>query len=170
MPFVTHDITLLLLILAFLLLLTAVFLVHSAAGRASRALPDVDVEDGPLQNFRGGLRWPMPKGLGSTNTPPVLVGLEFFEWGVRIEARWTWMRPFVPSWSARYEELRAAEHVRRGLRISKRGSDGVRLRAPLPGAPLIFWSSASSLLLDSLESHGVAVVRRAAVLRLWTNE
>ena len=170
MASVTHDITLLLLILAIVLLLAAVLLLHSAARRAGRALPEVDPEEGPLQSFRGGLRWPMPKGLGSTNTPPVLVGLELFEWGVRIGARWSWMRPFVPSWSARYEELRAAEHVRRGLRISNRGSDGVRLRAPLPGAPLIFWSSASGLLLDSLEAHGVAVVRRAAVLRLWTNE
>ena len=80
------------------------------------------------------------------------------------------MRPFVPSWSARYEELRAAEHVRRALRFSSADPTAFVSEPPLPGAPLIFWSSASSLLLDSLEAHGVVVVRRAAVLRLWTNE
>ena len=169
MPFVTHDIPLLLLLLAIALLLGAACLVHFAARRASRLLPQADVEDGPLQSFRGGLRWPLPGRLGATNTPPVLVALDVYHWGVRIEARWPWLRPFVPSWCALYEEIRAAEHVRR-VRMSKRGADGVRLRGALPGAPLIFWSSLSTRLLDSLEEHGVAVVRVAVVPRMWTNE
>jgi hypothetical protein len=169
MPFVTHDITLLVVLLAALLLLAAVAIVHFASRRASRSLPDVDLEDGPLQSFHGGLRWALPAGLGATSTPPVLVGLELFDWGVRIDGRWSWLGPFVPTWSVRYEEIWAAEHVRRALKLSKRKSEGVRLRAPVAGPPMIFWSSNSTLLLDSLERHGVAVVRRAAALRLWTN-
>jgi hypothetical protein len=170
MPFVSHDLPLLLALLAIALLLGAAALTHFASLRASRVLDDVDLEDGPLQSFRGGLRWPLPSGLGATNTPPVLVGLELFEWGVSIGARWSWLKPFVPSWNARYEELWIAEHVRRGLKLSKRGSEGVRLRAALPGAPLIFWSSGSTAVLDFLESHGVAVVRKPGVTRLWSNE
>ena len=171
MPFVTHNLSLLLSLLAIALLVGATALLHFASQRASRHLPGVDLEDGPLQSFRGGLRWPLPAGLGATNTPPVLVGLELFEWGVRIAARWAWLAPFVPCWNARYEEIWIAEHVKRGaLKLSKRGSEGVRFRAGVPGTPLVFWSSASSTLLDFLEGHGVAVLRSAGFTRLWTNE
>jgi len=97
------------------------------------------------------------------------VGLELFEWGVRIEARWKWLRPLVPLWCARYEEILVAEHARRGTRMSKRLTDGVRLRASLAGAPLIFWTSGCASLLDALEAHGVAVVRRSTPTRVWTN-
>jgi len=170
MPFFTHNLVVLAALLAAVLLVGAAAVVHSAAGRANRILGDVDTEDGPLQTFKGGLRWPLPAGLGSTNTPPVLVGLELFDWGLRIGARWSWLGPFVPSWCARYEELWAVEHVRRSLRMSKRGSQGVRIRAPLPGTPLIFWTSASAALLDALESRGVAVVRVVTTPRFWSNE
>jgi hypothetical protein len=169
MPFFTHDITVLLVLLAVLLLLAAVAIVHFASRRASRALDDVDLDDGPLQSFHGGLRWALPAHLGATSTPPVLVSLELFEWGVRIDARWSFLRPFVPSWFVTYEEVSAAEHIRRSLKLSRRKSEGVRLRAPSAGAPMIFWSSSSTLLLDSLEAHGVVIVRRAVAPRLWTN-
>ncbi len=170
MSFVTDDIVLLLLSLAIVLLIGAVVLVHFASRRASRVLRDVESEQTPIQSFRGGLRWPLPAGLGATNTPPVLVGLQLFEWGVLIDARWSWLRPFVPSWFARYDEIWAAELVRRGPGLSKRRSEGVRFRGHLTGAPLIFWTSASSSLLELLAERGVAVVRAATTARVWTNE
>jgi len=169
MPFFTHSTAVLLLLLGIALLAGAGALVHFASLRAGRSLDDVDLEGIPLRSFSGGLRWPLPARLGVTNTSPMLVGLELFEWGVRMRARWSWLRPFVPTWCARFEEISAAEYVRRGLRLSKRGSEGVRFRAPLTGTPLIFWTSSASSLLDALEAHDVAVLRRATALRFWTN-
>jgi hypothetical protein len=170
MSFVTNDIALLVVSLAIVLLVGAVALVHVASRRASRVLGDVASGQAPLQSFRGGLRWPLPAGLGATNTPPVLVGLQLFEWGLRIDARWSWLKPFVPSWFARYDEIWAAELVRRGPSLSKRRSEGVRFRGHLSGAPLIFWTSSSGSLLELLEQRGVAVVRAATTARVWTNE
>jgi len=166
---VTHNVVLLVFLLAIALLIGDLALLNFGSRRASRALPDVDLKAGPLQSLQGGLRWPLPSGLGATNTPPVLVELELFDWGVRIRARWAWLRPFVPSWCARYEEIVVAEHVKRGRRISKRGSEGIRLRGRLAGMPVIFWTSRSALLLDLLESRHVAVLRNTTAPRLWTN-
>jgi hypothetical protein len=161
--------SLLIVVAAIVLLLASVVFLGFASRYASRRLDGVDLESRLLQSFRGGLRWPLPARLGTTNTPPVLVGLEMHEWGVRVEARWSWLRRFVPSWCVRYEEILVAERARRSARLSRRGSDGVRFRAPVCGAPLIFWTSATGSLLDSLEAHGVAVVRVATITRVWTN-
>jgi hypothetical protein len=170
MSSLSDDVSLLIVLLAVVLLIADVALMAFAARRATRTLDDVDFQVDPLQSFKGGLRWPLPAHLGTTNTAPVLVGLDLFEWGIRIEARWPWLRPFVPLWCARYEEIVVAERARRGMRMSKRGSDGVRFRANLVGAPVIFWMSGSGMLLDSLEAHGVAVVRTSTVTRVWTNK
>jgi hypothetical protein len=170
MSFFTGDTYLLVVLLAIALLIASAALMNFASRRATRTLDDVNLEAGPLQSFKGGLRWPLPAHLGTTNTPPVLVSLELFEWGVRIQARWPWLRAFVPLWCARYEEILIAEHAHRGMQISKRGSDGVRFRARVAGAPLIFWTSRTRLLLDALESHGVAVIRGRTTARVWTNE
>jgi hypothetical protein len=165
-----NDLPLLLVLLAALLLVVAIVLLIFSSRHATRQLTDVDLGDGPLEQFRGGLRWPLPAGLGATNTPPVLVGLELFDWGVRIGARWGWLRPFVPTWFARYEEIRAVEHVKRtALRMSRRNAEGVCLRAAVRGAPLIFWTSATAALLDLFEERGVVVVRSPRGPRLWSN-
>ena len=163
------DVSWLIVLVAIALLIADVALMNFASRRATRTLDNVDFEEGPLQSFKGGLRWPLPAHLGTTNTPPVLVSLELFEWGVRIGARRPWLRAFVPLWCARYEEIILAEHARRGMRISRRGTDGVRFRASVAGAPVIFWTSRSGSLLDSLEAHGVAVNRRSTTTRVWTN-
>jgi len=170
MSVLAHNLPLLLLLAAIALLIVAVALVRFAARGASRTLRGIDCNGGPLQSFRGGLRWPLPAGLGATNTPPVLVGLDLFDWGVRIGARWPVLTPFVPTWSARYEEIQVAEYVRRGTSMSKRRSEGVRLRAAVTGTPLIFWTSGAGILLESLEGRGVATVRSVTPMRLWTNE
>jgi len=152
-----------------LIAVAAALLVYGAR-RATRLPGVVEPEAEVLASFVGGLRWPLPAGFGTTNAPPVLVGLEMYAWGLRIGARWTWLSPFVPTWQARFEEIRIAEHARRGLRVSKRGSQGVRFRLSSGGAPMIFWTSNWFGLLDLLEEHGVEVVRRPTMTKLWTND
>jgi hypothetical protein len=155
---------------ALALLAVAAALLVLSARRVTRVLEEVEVEDGLLRSFAGGLRWSLPAGLGTTNAPPVLVGLEMYPWGLRIGARWSWLAPFVPRWYARYEEIQVAEHARRGMRATKRGSQGVRLRTRAGTEPMIFWTSNWSLLLDLLEASGVEVVRRPTATRFWTND
>lgn len=166
----TDGLPLLLGSLAIVLFLAAGVILNLASRRATRVLEDVDVSDGLIDSYVGGLRWPLPAGLGTTNMPPVLVGLELYPWGLRIGARWSFLYPFMPVWYARYDELLVAEHAKRGLRISKRASDGVRLRAHVAGAPVIFWTSNWSGLLDTLEAQGVTVVRRATPTGAWSND
>jgi hypothetical protein len=76
----------------------------------------------------------------------------------------------MPSWYVRYEEIILAEHAHRAMRASKRGFEGVRLRAPAAGGPMIFWTSNWSGLLDLLEARGVAVVRRSTATGFWSNQ
>jgi len=154
---------------ALALLAVAAALLVLSARRVTRVLEEVEVEDGLLRSFAGGLRWSLPAGLGTSNAPPVLVGLELYPWGLRIGARWSWLAPFVPRWYVRYEEILLAEHAHRAVRVSRRGADGVRLRAPLAGGPMIFWTSNWSRLLDLLEARDVAVARRATPTGFWSN-
>lgn len=152
-----------------LIALAAAMLVFGAR-RATR-LADIAEPEGELvASFVGGLRWPLPAGFGTTNAPPVLVGLEMYARGLRIRARWSFLYPFVPTWQVRFEEIRVAEHARRGLRVSKRGSHGVRLRLAVGGAPMIFWTSNWFGLLGLLEEHGVEVVRRPTMTKVWSND
>ncbi|MGD1012611.1 MAG: hypothetical protein ABR925_08795 [Acidimicrobiales bacterium] len=152
------------------LLLAAALLLNLGSRRATRVLDDVDLGEGQPLRIRGGLRWPLPGALGTTNTPPVLVELELFDKGIRVAPRWAWVRPFSPSWGARYDEIIVAEHARRGLRISKVGSVGVRFRIAAAGQPMIFLTTNPNRVLDALEAHDVAVKRDATVIHLWSNE
>jgi len=170
MSFFTGEASLLLGLLVVALLVAAAVVLNFGSRRATRVLEDVDLSDGPIGSFMGGLRWPLPAGLGTTNMPPTLVALELYPWGLRISARWSWLRPFMPAWHVRYEEIHFAEHPRRHQRLSKRACDGVRFRASVPGAPIIFWTSNWSVLLDLLEARGVAAVRTPTVTRIWTND
>jgi hypothetical protein len=130
----------------------------------------VDVEDSLIDSFVGALRWALPRRLGTTTMPGVLVGIELYPWGLRMGARWPILVPFMPSWYARYEEITAAEHARRGLRVAKRGSHGVRFRTGIGDDPVIFWTSSWASLLDELEGHGVPVVRQATSTAIWSNK
>jgi hypothetical protein len=166
----TDGVSLLLALFAVLLLVAAGVVLNFASRRGTRVLDEVDVSDGLIDSYAGGLRWPLPAGLGTTNMPPVLVGLELYPWGLRIGARWSFLYPFMPAWYARYEEIVVAEHAKRGMRLSKTGSHGVRLRSQVNGAPVIFWTSNWNGLLDTLEAQGVSVVRQAMPTRAWSNE
>ncbi|MGA2527848.1 MAG: hypothetical protein ABSG36_01650 [Acidimicrobiales bacterium] len=156
------------LIVLVLLALTGALLNLGARG-ASRVLGELEVDDGLVEKLAGGLRWPLPGGLGTTNMPPVLVSLELYPWGLRVAARWRLLGLFMPTWYVRYEEILLAEHAHRAVRVSRRGADGVRLRAPLAGGPMIFWTSNWSRLLDLLEARDVAVARRATPTGFWSN-
>ena len=162
--------SLLLALGALALIAVAAALLVFGARRATRDGVPAEPEAELIARFFGGLRWSLPAGFGTTNAPPVLVGLEMYSSGLRIGARWTWLSPFVPTWQARFEEIGIAEHARRGLRVSKRGSQGVRIRLSAGGAPVIFWTSSWSGLLDLLEERGVEVARRPTSTRLWSND
>lgn len=170
MPFFTHDVYVLGALLVAAFVLVAVLLLNFGSHRAARVLDGVDFGDGPLLRIRGGLRWSLPGALGTTNTPAVLVELEMFEKGIRVSPRWAWVRPFCPSWNASYDEIIVAEHAKRGLRIARVGSVGVRFRIAAAGQPMIFLTTSPSGLLDALEAHGVAVKREVTVIHLWNNE
>lgn len=165
----TGGYSLLLGLIILALLVLAGVLLAVGSRRQARVIGDVDTEDGLINSFSGGLRWPLPAGMGATNVPPTLVGLELYPWGLRISARWAWLRAFVPTWYVRYEELIAAEHSSRHKLVSRRASQGVRLRALVNGAPMIFWTSNWSFLLDALEERGVNVSRSTSAVRFWSN-
>jgi hypothetical protein len=148
----------------------AIAILYFCSRQRARVADDVDVDDDLIVSFVGGLRWALPKGLGTTTMPGVLVGLALYPWGLRLGARWRVLAPFVPSWCVRYEEITAAEHARRGLRIAKRGSHGVRFRTGVGDDPVIFWTSNWSRLLDDLEGYGVPVVRQATSTAVWSNK
>jgi hypothetical protein len=156
------------LIVLVLVVLTGVLL-NLGARSATRVIAEHEVGDGLVDKFVGGLRWPLPGGLGTTNMPPVLVSLELYPWGLAITARWHFLGLFMPTWYVRYEEIVLAEHAHRAMRVSRRGADGVRLRAPLAGGPVIFWTSNWARLLDLLEARDVAIVRRATPTGFWSN-
>ena len=159
----------LLILLAVVLLLAAGVIVYLGSRVATRVVEDVEVEDGLLDSFVGSLRWALPGRLGTTTMPALLVGLELYPWGVRIGARWAGVRPFVPSWYARYDEILLAEHTRRAIRGKKGRFNGVRLRTTIGGEPLIFWTASWNQLLDDLESHGVTVIRYPTPTAFWSN-
>ena len=156
--------------LAVVLLLLVVPALNFVSRKTTRVLDDVEVSDGLLDSYVGGLRWQLPWHLGTASMPPVLVGLELYPWGLRIGARWAVLHPFMPAWYARYEEIEVAEHARRAMQVSRRFAHGVRFRTTIGGAPVIFWTSGFALLLDSLEAQGVKVVRRATPTGAWSND
>ena len=165
----TDGFSLLLGLLVVVLLLLAALVLAVGSRRQTRVIDGVDTADGLINSFGGGLRWPLPWGLGATNVPPTLVALELYPWGLRIEARWRRLRSFVPTWYVRYEELMGAEHSSRRKMASRRASEGVRLRAVANGGPMIFWTSNWSFLLDALEERGVSVSRTPSSIRFWSN-
>jgi hypothetical protein len=169
MPLSTDAISLLVGSLAAVLLVVAAVILAFTSRRANRVLDDVGVSDGLVDSYVGGLRWQLPGHLGTASVPPVLVGLELYPWGLRIGARRSFLHPFVPAFYARYEEITVAEHVRRGMQVSRRFAHGIRLRTTIGGAPLIFWTSGWAGLLDSLEALGVAVVRQSTPAGAWSN-
>lgn len=161
-------VSLLLGLLVLALLVAAGLVLNLGARRAERMLEDVDVSD-EIATLMGGLRWPLPAGLGTTNMPPVLVALKLYPWGLRLRARWSWLGPFMPAWDVRYEEIDLAQRAARRGRLA-RSANGVRIRAGVAGAPVIFWSSNWSFLLDSLETRGVTVDRTRTVTHIWNNQ
>ncbi len=146
-----------------------VWVLRACSRHASRLLEDEQEGADPVAHFRGGLRWPLGGWLGTTTTPAALVNLDLYEWGVRVAATRPAVRALSPTWSATYDELWAAEIVRRPGRRHRRREAGVRLRGDLPGSPLVFLTSRASALADALEARGVTVVREPVTLRSWSN-
>jgi len=83
------------------------------------------------------------------------VGLDFFDWGIRLAGPGFFWRLMTPVWEARYEDLTEARLV---IAPTQRG---IRLRAGDGGDEVIFWTDQGSDVLDRLEQHLVPVGRAA---------
>jgi hypothetical protein len=170
MSLFSSEADLALVLAAGVLLVAALGLMFFGARKATRVVKGLEAGQDPPRRFPGGVRWPLPAGLGTTNTSPAFAALDMYPSGLCIKPRWVWLGPFVPSWGALYDEIVLAEHVRRTLRLSAIGSEGVRLQVADQAEPMIFWTSGTDLLLDELEAHGVGVVRDVNPVRFWTNK
>lgn len=88
-----------------------------------------------------------------------LARLEFFDWGVRLRgipiSRW-----LVPTWEARYDELRTA-----GLVSLPHSRVAVWLRVRGESNAIAFLSDRYSHILPVLEKHGVQISRSVTQIR-----
>ena len=122
--------------------------------RGSRITTASHPGEEPLTSWVGGLRMPNPGG-GLLNATWPLARLELFPWGIRVGASVHFLRIMLPTWEAAYEEVTQAGAIRGPF-----GSSGVRLRANLPGAPVVFWTVSkgqAALILNEIHEHGVAL-------------
>jgi len=102
----------------------------------------------------GGLRWPE----GTAIVP--LARLELFGSGLRLCGSLRLLKPLLPTWEVRYDEIKEAGLVRSAL--TKRL--GVRFQSDTPGGSVVFWTSTPQRVLAQLSEHGVGVTNTVAKL------
>ncbi len=121
-------------------------------------------DDGAVFSYLGGMRGPhwyttLPlvgrvRLFGSNASWP-LARLEILPTGIRMRPSTRLLRPWVPQWEVRFDEIREVQAVGRIWWVST----GIRIRTESYEDWIVFWTVNRTHVLSSIAAFGVTVSR-----------
>ena len=112
-----------------------------------------------ITGFHGRINWVDPlKDI--TMQSPFRSKLDVYDWGIRISQSIAFPHGLAPTWEVRFSEIECIEVVQK----NNMRQTGVRIKAQLAGAPLVFWTENAQEVLEVVASMGIIANRSTTTL------